>query len=153
MASNSSIAPDEYHTLTPLLKVKEPLKFIEFLKQVFGAREINQYQQKDRKSIRIDVKIGDSLLIISDFIPELRPMPSAFYIYVDNIDNVYKRALEQGATSLREPKDEIYGNRCAGVTDPFGNQWFIASLNKNASEETYGYNSDIYAESDQTFSV
>ena len=153
MSSNSRVAPDDYHTLIPLLKVKEPLKLIDFLKQVFGAREINHYRQKDGRSIRIDVKIGDSLIMISDFIPELKPMPCAFYLYVDNIDDVYKRALEKGATSLREPKDETYGDRRAGVTDPFGNQWFIASLNKNTSEETYGYNSDIYADSDQTFSV
>jgi len=54
-----------------------------------------------------------------------------FYLYVPECDAVYQRALAAGATSLFEPKDQAYGDRSGAVTDPFGNQWYIASRIKN----------------------
>lgn len=152
MADNNSLTPKGYHTITPLLKTKEPLKLLEFLKQVFEAKEINSIRQKNEK--RFDIKIGDSVIIISDSIKELESLPCSFYVYVNDVDQVYNTALEHGATSLREPKNESHGERCAGLKDIFGNQWWIASSNnKTTDEETLGYTSDSYAETDQTFSI
>jgi PhnB protein len=152
MADNNSLTPKGYHTITPLLKIKEPLKLIEFLKQVFEAKEISNIQQKNEKSFGI--KIGDSVIMISDSIKELESLPCSFYLYVNDVDQVYNTALKHGATSLREPKNESHGERCAGLKDIFGNQWWIASPNKKTTEEeTVGYTSDSYAETDQTFSL
>ena len=151
MADNNSLTPKGYHTITPLLKIKEPLKLIEFLKQVFEAKEINSIQQKNEK--RFDIKIGDSVIMISDSIKEFESLPCSFYLYVNDVDQVYDTALKHRATSLREPKNEAHGERCAGLKDIFGNQWWIASPNKMTTEETLGYTSYSYEETDQTCSL
>jgi uncharacterized glyoxalase superfamily protein PhnB len=153
MTYKNSLTPEGYHTITPLLKVKEPSKLIEFLKQVFEAKEINNIEQKNEK--HFDIKIGDSVIMISDSIKELESLPCSFYLYVNDVDQVYNTALKRGATSLRGPKNESHGERCAGLKDIFGNQWWIASTNKETTqkEETFGYSSDSYAETDQTFSL
>jgi PhnB protein len=153
MADNNSLTPKGYHAITPLLKIKEPLKLIEFLKQVFEAKEINNIQQQKNEK-RFDIKIGDSVIMISDSIKELESLPGSFYLYVNDVDQVYDTALKHGATSLRDPKNESHGERCAGIKDIFGNQWWIVSPNKKNTEEgTLGYTSDSYEETDQTFSI
>ena len=152
MLHDDNLAPEGYHTITPLLKVKESPKLIDFLIHAFGAKEINRYQQKDEKSIRIDIKIGDSVIMIFDSISELKPVVCALYLYVNDTDKIYQSALKYGATSLREPKDEVYGDRCAGVIDQFGNQWWIATHKHKNSGEFYN-DSEELADSDQTFSI
>lgn len=62
-------------------------------------------------------------------------MPSSIYLYVPNIDATYRQALEAGAISLMEPADQFYGDRSAGVRDPFGNHWFIATHIEDVSAE------------------
>ena len=154
MLNNDNLTPEGNNTITPLIKVKESSKLIDFLIHTFGAKEINRYQQKDGKSIRIDIKIGNSAIMIFDSILELKPAIGAFYLYVNDVDKTYQNALKHGATSLREPKDEDYGDRCAGVIDLFGNQWWIAAQkNKNSEGEEFYNDSEAMTESDQTFSI
>lgn len=64
-----------------------------------------------------------------------KAMPSSIYLYVTDCDAVYKRALEAGATSLMEPKDQFYGDRSCGVKDPVGNHWFIATHKEDLTKE------------------
>ena len=154
MLNGDNLTPEGYHTITPLLKVKDYSKLIDFLINAFGAKEINRYQQKNGKPIRIDIKIGNSIIMIFDSISELKPIVGAFYLYVNDVDKIYQNALKFGATSLREPKDEVYGARCAGVLDQLGNQWWIATRkNKNSEGEEFYNDSEALAESDQTFSI
>jgi PhnB protein len=153
-SSNSSHVPSEgYHTITPLLRVKDYLKLIDFLKQVFDAKEISRYNHTDGSIIHAEVKIGDSMIMISDSTEEWKPMTIALYLYVDDVDKKYQKALECSATSLREPRDEFYGDRCAVIVDNFGNQWWIASHNKNISEEKLDNSPDTYVDASQTFSI
>ncbi len=133
MSNNYGFAPEGFHTITPLLRVKDASKLIDFLKQAFGAKEISRYNQKDGSLMHAEVKIGDSMVMLSDSTSEWEPTTCVLYLYVDDADKRYQKALECGATSLRKPRDEFYGDRCAAVIDPFGNQWWVATNKENVS--------------------
>lgn len=119
--------PEGYHTITPCVTVQGVDRLIDFLKQVFDATEIERMANADGTIKHAEVKIGDSVLMMSESRGEWKPMPGAFYVYVSDADAVYQRALQTGAASLMEPVDTFYGNREAGVKDPFGNSWWIAT--------------------------
>jgi len=93
---------------------------VEFLRQAFDA---TGDLQTERPSV---IRIGDSLVMISSVGPR-EPMPAFLYVYVDDIDTTYQRALEAGAVSLEEPLDTPYGDRRGMVQDPCGNIWQIAT--------------------------
>ena len=116
-----------YHTVTPYLVVHGVAKLIDFLKQTFGAREKERMQRPDGAVMHAEVTIGDSTIMMGEPMAEFPPMPANVYVYVADVDTVYRRALQAGATSLREPADQFYGDRNAGVQDPYGNQWWIAT--------------------------
>jgi PhnB protein len=113
-------APEGWHSVTPRLVVSEPARLVEFLKQAFAA---TGDLQTERPSV---IRIGDSLVMISSVGPR-EAMPAFLYVYVNDIDTTYKRALEAGAVSLEEPLDTPYGDRRGMVEDPCGNVWQIAT--------------------------
>ena len=119
--------PDGYHTVTPYLTVQGVPKLIDFLKQAFEAQEIERMAQPDGTIRHAEVRIGDSVVMMGEAGGEREPMPSSIYLYVNDTDSVYRRALQAGATSLMEPADQFYGDRSAGVKDPSGNYWWIAT--------------------------
>ena len=80
-----------------------------------------------------EVKIGDSFIMLSEARPEFGAMPTMIHLYVENADELYHRALQAGATSMMEPRDEFYGDRSAGVKDPTGNHWWIATHQEDVS--------------------
>ena len=81
----------------------------------------------DGRVAHAEMKIGNSIVMMSDATTEFKPAESQLYVYVDNVDDTYKRALQAGATVVREPKDQFYGDRNASVKDPVGNIWGIAT--------------------------
>jgi PhnB protein len=99
---------------------------MEFLKQAFDAQELDRMARPDGSIAHAAMRIGDSMVEMGEA-PEGRVMPAALHLYVKNADETYLRALKVGATSLYEPRDMDYGNREGGVTDPRGNQWYIAT--------------------------
>lgn len=119
--------PAGFHTVTPYLVVKDASALIHFLKQAFDANESHRTTDKDESITHAQLQIGDSVVMLSDAGPELDPMPGMLYLYVDDVDVVYQRAMQAGAASLREPTDEAYGDRVAGIKDMCGNQWWIAT--------------------------
>jgi uncharacterized glyoxalase superfamily protein PhnB len=127
--------PEGYHTVTPYLIVKGVPTLIDFLKQAFDAKEIERHSQPDGSVMHAEVKIGDSILMMGEAAGKWNPMPAGFYLYVTDTDAVYKRALQSGATSVMEPADQFYGDRNAGVKDPSGNQWWIATHKEDVSRE------------------
>lgn len=137
MRSKMSVKPipDGYHTATPYLVVEGASKLIDFLKQAFMATEIYRMTRPDGKVGHAEVRIGDSVIMLGDMGGKWKSMPSSIYLYVPNIDAVYRQALEAGAISLMEPADQFYGDRSAGVRDPFGNHWFIATHIEDVSPE------------------
>jgi PhnB protein len=117
-------APDVQPYLHPLRG--EPV--INFLKRAFGAEESGRrYTSPDGVIHHAMMKIGDSYLELGEAQGPYQPMNSMFYLYVPNCDSMYKRALNAGATSISEPKDQTYGDRSGAVKDVFGNEWYIAT--------------------------
>jgi PhnB protein len=106
---------------------------IAFLKQAFGAQELAKYASPDGVVHHAQVRVGNSVVEMGEAHGEYAPMPSMFYLYVPDVDSVYRRAVAAGATSSEEPTDQPYGDRTAGVKDVFGNQWSIATPIKDVA--------------------
>ncbi len=119
--------PEGYHTVTPYLVVNNVAELIEFLKRTFGAEERELLSTPDGGIMHAEVMIGDSVVMMGEPSDESEVIPALLYLYVDDCDAVYERALEAGATSLREPEDQFYGDRSAAVDDAFGNHWWLAT--------------------------
>jgi PhnB protein len=101
------------------------------MKEVFGAQEQLRMPNADGSVGHAELKIGDSVIMTGDA-GELRPM---LYLYVDDVDSVFKKALDAGATALREPADQFYGDRSAQVKDPLGNIWFLATAKEDVPQD------------------
>jgi uncharacterized glyoxalase superfamily protein PhnB len=113
--------PDDRHTVTPRIITPKPEEMVRFVKEVFcgqGAFHVNRPSE---------IRIGDSLIMISDGDGLREPAPAFLYVYVENVDETYRRAVEAGAETLELPADQPYGDRRAMVEDPWGNLWQIAS--------------------------
>ena len=126
MAKSKGPIPEGFHTVTPYLVMPGIAGLMEFLKQAFDAQELDRMARPDGSIAHAAMRIGDSMVEMGEA-PEGRVMPAALHLYVKNADETYLRALKVGATSLYEPRDMDYGNREGGVTDPRGNQWYIAT--------------------------
>jgi uncharacterized glyoxalase superfamily protein PhnB len=127
--------PDGYHTITPYLIVENVAQLIDFVKQAFDAEEIHRTTLPDGAIMHAEVRIGDSAVMMGQTRGMVPSMTAAFYLYVNDTDAVYQRALQAGATSIMEPADQFYGDRNAGVKDMAGNQWWIATHIEDVSPE------------------
>ena len=130
--------PDEYHTVQPYLIVKGAVKLIDFMKEAFGAQEKMRMPGPNGTIGHAEVQIGDSVIMLSDAVPELGSMPATMVVYVQDCDAVYKKALAAGGTSERAPEDMFYGDRSAGVNDAFGNRWWVHTHIEDVSPEELG---------------
>jgi PhnB protein len=128
MATKVKPIPDGYHTLTPYLVVDGAEKVIQFMKNAFGAEfAFEPMMRPDGKIMHAELKIGDSVVMISDASERAKATSAMLHVYVPNVDAVYQKALKAGGTSVMEPSDMFYGDRSGGVTDPAGNQWHIGT--------------------------
>jgi PhnB protein len=127
--------PDGYHSVTPYLVIQGASKLIDFLKQAFEAEETERIASPDGTIMHAEVRIGDSVIMMGDVMGEFNPMPGMVHLYVNDADATYQRALHAGATSMREPENQFYGDRSAGVKDAFGNVWWIATHIEDVSPE------------------
>jgi uncharacterized glyoxalase superfamily protein PhnB len=113
-------APRGWHAVTPRLFVADAPRLVDFLKHTFGATGCFR---SDGPS---EIHIGDSIVMVSE--AGMRAaMPAFLYVYLDDVDGAYQRALEAGASVIEKPQDMFYGDRRATVRDPFGNIWQIAT--------------------------
>ena len=119
--------PEGFHTVTPYLLVSDARGLISFLKRAFGAEEIYVGEHPDGSVGHVQMKIGDSMIMMGQAKDEWKPMPCMLYLYVEDVDAWYRRAIEAGGISVREVNDEAYGDRAGGIQDPVGNQWWIAT--------------------------
>lgn len=127
--------PDGFHTVTPYLIVPGIAKLIDFLKQAFGAEETHRSMRPDGTVMHAQVRIGDSFVMMGEPMGQWKAMPAMLHLYVPDVDAWYQRAMRAGATSLREPSDQFYGDRAGGVADPCGNQWWLATHIEDVSPE------------------
>lgn len=125
--------PTNYSCVTPYLILNEAAKAIEFYKKVFGAKERMRIEYSGKIG-HAELKIGDSIIMLSDECPEKNAVSPnsgggsiSIYLYVKNVDAVFKKAISSGAKVIREVENMFYGDRSGGIEDPFGHQWFIAT--------------------------
>jgi PhnB protein len=147
-ASRPSPMPDSYRRITPCLVVRGAAKALEFYAQVFGATERMRFPGADGTIGHAEIVIGDSVVIVEDEDPQrgtaappaggLPGSPVFQFIYVEDVDAVVARAVEAGATLVRAPQDQFYGDRDGYVVDPFGHGWVVASHVEDVSQEEMG---------------
>ncbi len=113
--------PDGWHTVTPRIVTHDPEGLIRFLKEVFRARG------EFRSALPSEIRIGDSVVMVSDGDGLRDPAPAFLYVYVDDADSTYRRAIASNAISVEEPAEMPYGDRRAMVKDAWGNTWQIAT--------------------------
>jgi uncharacterized glyoxalase superfamily protein PhnB len=127
--------PEGFHSINPYVIVNGAAKFIDFLKNAFGAEEQTRMDGPGGTVGHATVKIGDSLLMLSDASPQFPPTSTYFYLYVDDADAAFKRGVAAGATATMEPADQFYGDRRGDFTDDFGNRWSVATQREIVSPE------------------
>src|ERR1700752_130124 len=118
---------------------------IDFYKNVFGAVETMRLTKPDGRIGHAELTINGAAVMLADEFPEMgflsprtlggKRSPVSIHLYVENVDQVYQRALAAGATSLREPADQFYGERNAQVRDPSGHSWDISTHLEDVSPE------------------
>jgi len=123
----TGLAPPGLRAVTPYLHAHGAPQLIEFFERAFGAEEVARYLSPQGQVLHAKVRIGDSILEMGEARGKYQPMPTTFYVYVEDVDGSYQRAVAQGAVSLAEPADQDYGDRVAGVRDPAGNLWYLAT--------------------------
>jgi PhnB protein len=114
--------PDGWHTVTPRIFTQDVAELIGFLRSVFGA------QGELRSGAPCEIRIGDSIVMISDGGGIRAALPTFLYVYVEDTDATYRRAIEAGARTVEAPMDTPYGDRRATVEDSWGNSWQIATF-------------------------
>ena len=127
--------PEGFHTVTPYMTVKGAAKAIEFYKEAFGAVEIFRWADPDGSIRHAEIVIDDSPLMLTDEAPEFGMAgprsfggsPVHMFLYVEDVDATFGRAIAAGATELMPVEDSSDGDRRGGVTDPFGHVWYIAT--------------------------
>jgi uncharacterized glyoxalase superfamily protein PhnB len=130
--------PEGRDQIMPILTVNGAAKFLDFLQAAFGALEAERHAMPDGTIMHAETRIRGSIVMTSDANAEFPPAPARLQLYVEDVDAVYRRALAAGATSLREPADQFYGDRSAGVQDAFGNQWWLATHIEDVTPEEIG---------------
>jgi PhnB protein len=116
-----------YRTVTPYLVVSNADAELAFLKAAFGATELNCHRREDNTVMHAEITIGDSLVMLGQAGGPWKPRDAALYLWVEDVDATYTRALEAGATSESDPEDKPYGHRNAGVIDRNGVTWWIGA--------------------------
>lgn len=135
MQKRAKAIPEGYHTVTPYLLCEGVADVLTFVQRAFDAEVRHRMPSPDGKVVHAEVQIGDSRVMLGEASREWRPMPGSVYVYVDDVDEVYRRAIAAGGRSIVEPADMFYGDRNGGVADPGGNVWWISTHIEDVPEE------------------
>jgi PhnB protein len=138
--------PDGYRTVTPYLVVSNAAAAIDFYKRAFGAKEIMRMDTPQGKIAHAEIKIGDSMIMLGDEMPgtgarspeSLGGTCTGIFLYVPNVDSVFKQAESAGAKALMPPVNMFWGDRYGKLTDPFGHQWSLATHVEDVAPEEMG---------------
>jgi PhnB protein len=160
MAPKVNPKPQGYHTVTPSIVVRDAPKALEFYKQAFGADETMRMPGPDGNILHAEFRIGDSVIMLSDEIPSMgAKSPSAyggtpvkFYVYVENVDAAWKRAIDAGAKQVVPVQDMFWGDRLGCVEDPFGHSWNLAQHVGDPTPEEMKKAQEVFFSSFQTAS-
>lgn len=143
MSQNVKPIPTGYHTITPNITVKDAAKAIDFYKNAFGATEVMRMPGPGGKVMHAELKLGDSTFMLGDEMPEMGNKgpksyggtPTSFYVYVENVDNAWKKALGAGGKEVMPLNTMFWGDRTGRLEDPFGHHWVLAQHVKDVTPE------------------
>lgn len=147
MAKSNSPIPADHHTLTPYLAFKNAADAIEFYKRAFGAEERGRMTSPDGKIMHAEIKIGDSVVMMSDEFPQMSGISSpqtlggttcSLMLYTPDVDTLFNRAVNAGATAKMKPDDMFWGDRYGKLVDPFGHEWGLATHVEDLTETEIG---------------
>jgi PhnB protein len=149
--------PDTYRRITPSLVVNGATKALEFYAEVFDAAERMRVPGPGGTIAHSEIEIGDSVVMVDDASPAMGTKappaggydgsPTSLYVYVPDVDVTVERAVELGATLVRAPEDQFYGDRNAFIVDPFGHGWTVATHVEDVGpEETMRRLNDLFGE-------
>ena len=135
MPTNVQPIPQGFHSITPYLVVNDAARALDFYQRAFGAKEIMRMDGPNGKISHAEVKIGDSVLMLSDEMPgtntrspqSLRGSTVSIFLYVENVDKVFHQATSAGAKIDTPLADMFWGDRFGKLTDPFGHSWSLAT--------------------------
>jgi PhnB protein len=135
--------PDGYTTVTPALTVKNGADAIEFYKRALGAKELMRVPGPDGRLMHAEIEIGNSRVMLGEEMPEqgcrapgsVGAVSSSLYLYVEDVDKAFRRAVEAGAKAMMPPTDMFWGDRFGQVEDPSGHRWGLATHKEDPSPE------------------
>lgn len=127
--------PEGYHTVTPYMTIKNAAKALDFYKKAFNAKELFRMDDPGGKIMHAEIQIGDSKLMLSDEMPEWNTKspesyggsPMSLMLYVEDVDSLFKQAMNAGATEVKAVENQFYGDRSGTLKDPFGHIWTLAT--------------------------
>jgi PhnB protein len=125
--------PQDFHSITPLLTVKDVAKALDYYKRAFGARERMRMPMPDGNIGHAELQIGDSVFMLGGECPQgggvspqtLEGSPVGLGLYVENVDAAFERAVKAGATVNEAVDNKFWGDRAGSITDPFGHRWML----------------------------
>jgi PhnB protein len=144
--------PENFHSLTPTLTVNDGVRALDFYKRAFGAVEIDRHLMPDGKIAHATIQIGDSMVMLSDEFPmpgfarspqSLGGTTGTLWIYTEDVDGLFNRAVQAGATAKMPVKDQFWGDRTGSLADPFGHLWTVATHIEDVSREEMKRRGDI----------
>ena len=152
MAKNATPTPKGYHTVTPSLFVDGAAKAIDFYKKALGAEELMRFPGPDGKLMHAEIKVGDSIIMLADEMPDMGGRgPKAiggtavsFFVYGENVDAAWKRAVDAGAREVVPLADQFWGDRTGCLEDPFGHQWWLAQHVEDLTPEQIRKNAEAH---------
>lgn len=120
--------PEGFHTVTPYLVVENATRYMEFIEKTFNGKiTFVMKQPDDQKVMHATVQIGDSVVMLCDAMEGAPAQPVVLYLYVENADELFKKATQAKATVVHEMEDQFYGDRVGAVKDEWGNVWWIGT--------------------------
>jgi PhnB protein len=160
MAKKAQPIPKGYHTVTPSLFVAGAAKAIDFYKKALGAEELMRFPGPDGSIMHAELKIGDSIIMLADEMPDqggrgpksIGGTPVSFFLYQENVDAAWKRAVDAGAKPIMPLADQFWGDRTGCLEDPFGHQWWLAQHIEDLTPEELQKNADAFFSQMQTAS-
>ena len=125
-----------FRTVSPYILVGDATKFIDFLVEAFGAEERGRVPMPNGKIMHAEVRLGDSMIEMSDGNEQYGPSPVTIHLTVPDAEAAYRRALKAGAISLYEPAMQFWRENESGVRDPFGNEWYVTPPSEEYPQPT-----------------
>ena len=150
MANAAKPVPEGYHTITPQLSLDNAAQTIDWYKRALGAEEIGRSLGPDGKVMHAEIKIGNSRIMVNDVMqgskgPQaLGGSPASMWLYVENSDQLFNRAVAEGAKVQMPMADQFWGDRAGAVTDPNGYTWWIATRTEDLTHEEIRQRADEF---------